>query len=67
MHLRILPDHQNLCLKKYFVRSEVVKKNIFFQAMILVVWKYVQMHQIIFLTTLDLKKKIFSGHDSVGL
>jgi len=34
-------------------------KNIFIKDMIMVVWKYAQMHQITFLTTPDVKKHLF--------
>jgi hypothetical protein len=39
-------------------------KNIFFNAMFLVVWKHAKMHQNKFLTTPDTKKYLFQGHVS---
>jgi hypothetical protein len=54
------------CSKTRFKQLHTLK-NIFFKILILVVWKYAQMHQNTFLTTSDVKKYLFQKLDSGGL
>jgi hypothetical protein len=51
--------------KTRFEPLQTLKKN-FFKDLILVVWKYAQMHKNTFSTTSDVKKSLFSGLDSGG-
>ena len=54
------------CIKIRF-KPLLTLKNIFLKDMILVVWKYAQMHQNTFLTTLEGKKYLFLKKVSGGL
>jgi hypothetical protein len=52
---------------KYAQMRKNTLKNIFLKNLILVVRKYVQMHQNTFLSTSDVKKYLFQKLDSGGL
>ena len=54
------------CIKTRFYPLQTVK-NIFFQNIFLVIWKYAKMHQNTFLSTPDVQKHLFWKKDYGGL
>ena len=53
------------CIKTRFLPLQTVK-NIFFQFIFLVIWKYAKKHQNTFLTTPDVQKHLFWKKDFAG-
>jgi hypothetical protein len=53
------------CIKTRFLPLQTVK-NIFFQNIFLVIWKYAKTHQNTFLTTPDVQKHLFWKKDFAG-